>query len=528
MDKIIKLVANQGGPFTQNQNLVDFDIPADGNYDLSDSYVNLYSTITSTEAVADQPPGAVYNCDLQIDNAENLYETFYNVCFIKNASMSTQLKGRLEDINRVDILRQNLNDLTLSRQDIKGLSYRHVKNLNGTDTEDTFYDKQSIFRELHKEGSNKSRELVTPIRIPLSQIFNLGSLKNYPASKLGRTRIHLELNVDNFKPDILRMLDPSGTLAFGCDNIGGAGTANGTTFNTIVVTPQLLDLKSSPFYVGQKINVRAAPNNAPDLGAAGKNVVILGISRQTATNKLVLTVTTLGTATADAGGYTDVTVNGFSDASKPTLAFKIQYAQLTLRKLSRPPKSPTQINYTTFSTEQGQGNNLTNYQKQYQVEPNAVNCFIMFPRGNNSFVSNNFAVKSCRLRLNNEDLWNREMFIQNGYDNQSGDIQLYRDRLMMTLLNGGYRLKNLLLRNLSSEHSDSLLQAEDVNNMNENPNITIIATPLPLTANEKNLQVNITAPRTVGIKINNNNATPQPVGVNEIILYKQLVQQLKL
>jgi hypothetical protein len=120
------------------------------------------------------------------------------------------------------------------------------------------------------------------------------------------------------------------------------------------------------------------------------------------------------------------------------------------------------------------------------------------------------------------------MFIQNGYNNQSGDIHLHRDRLMMTLLNGGYRLKNLLLRNLSSGHSDSLLQAQDVTNMNQNPNITIIATPLPLTANEKNLQVNITAPRTVGITFNTNLLDPQPTGVNEIILYKQIVQQLKL
>lgn len=526
MDKIIKIVSNQGGPFTQNQNLVDFDIQADGSYDLSDSYVNLYSTIKSTEP-AGQPAGAVYNCDLKINNDENKNESFYNVCFVKNASMSTQLKGRLEDINRVDILRQNLNDLTLSRQDIKGLSYQRVKNLRGTDSLLENFDRQSIFRELHKEGSNKSRELVTPIRIPLSQIFNLGSLKNYPASKLGRTRIHLELNVDNFAPELCQMLNPNPTAGneINCDDIGTGADGVGTTFNTIVVTNPYYDLKESPFYVGQKINVRGTQTDAPNLTANGKNVVIQSISKDTNTNKLTLTTSTIATLTAVNGQYTNVTVRGYSDATKPSLAFNIQYAQLTLRKLTRPPKSPTQINYTTFSTEQGNGNSLTNFQKQYQVEPNAVNCFIMFPRGNNSFVSNNFAVKSCRLRLNNEDLWNREMFIQNGYDNQSGEIHLHRDRLMMTLLNGGYRLKNLLLRNLSCGHSDSLLQGEDVNNMNQNPNITVIATPLPLTPNEKNLQVNITAPQ-VTVKINNVDTNKS--GVGEIILYKQIVQQLKI
>ena len=129
-DTIVKLVANQGGPFTQTSNLVDFDIPSDGVYDLSKSFVNIYSRIDTADGAgpADRSTGkAVYSVGLLngVTTADTACEHFYNVCFVKNASMSTQLNGRLEDINRVDLLRQNLNDLTMERAAQK-LSLIHI------------------------------------------------------------------------------------------------------------------------------------------------------------------------------------------------------------------------------------------------------------------------------------------------------------------------------------------------------------------------------------------------------------------
>lgn len=55
MDKIIKLTSRQGGPFNQQQNLCDFDIPADGTYDLSDSYIDLFARVSGTSGATTLP-----------------------------------------------------------------------------------------------------------------------------------------------------------------------------------------------------------------------------------------------------------------------------------------------------------------------------------------------------------------------------------------------------------------------------------------------------------------------------------------
>ena len=54
----------------------------------------------------------------------------------------------------------------------------------------------SIFREIRKEGSKKSENRQSPIRIPLSQLCNFGKVRQYDTTKYGKTRLHLELNLD--------------------------------------------------------------------------------------------------------------------------------------------------------------------------------------------------------------------------------------------------------------------------------------------------------------------------------------------
>ena len=92
-DRIVKLVANQGGPFTQTSNLVDFDIPADGTYDFSKSFVNLYARIDTTDTIAGggSTGKAVYAINLMgaaatTDSTFN--DNIHNICFVKNASLS--------------------------------------------------------------------------------------------------------------------------------------------------------------------------------------------------------------------------------------------------------------------------------------------------------------------------------------------------------------------------------------------------------------------------------------------------------
>ena len=510
-DKIIKLVSNQAGPFTATSNLVDIDIPADGSYDFSKSFINLYARINTTDANNGGKVG-IWIPRVQANNDAGAAQDdhFYNVCFVKNASLSTQLKGRLEDINRVDILRQNLNELTMSRADLMGLD--HVAALPTADV--TNGGLGGLYRELHTEGAAKSRELVAPIKIPLSQLFNLGSLQQYPASKLGKTRIHLELNVQNFSPTSTAKPPAAAPAAanFATVNRPAGAPAN---FNVTSLTSNdghpLLD--QSPYFVGQRLQITSTKTGS---AAATVERIITGISRSAANNTLTLTFD--GNIDVLTVGQTLSEVKVFRYATAPAMTFSIDYAQLVLQKVANPGKAPNVINYTTFSTEQAQGNGAINFQRQFQLEPNAVNVFLMFPAkrltnapadtGLGSFSSSNLTLRSARLRLDNEDLTNRDMQIATA-DNTShaGKALLLHDRLMMALMNGGYRLKNVGLTNLNR------LAASPADQRNNGRRLTIVGNPVPVTPTEKLLQVNLAATAT---------------GVEDMILYKQLTQTLTI
>ena len=514
-DRIVKLVANQGGPFTQTSNLVDFDIPADGTYDFSKSFVNLYARIDTVDTVAGggSTGKAVYAINLMgaaLTTDSTFNDNIHNICFVKNASLSTQLKGRLEDINRVDILRQNLNELTMSRADLMGLD--HVAALSTKDVTNGVLG--GLFRELHKEGTAKSRDLVAPIKIPLSQLFNLGSLQQYPASKLGKTRIHLELNVANFSPVAVGQTPDTAPATANFADVTRAATDPATLPVTSLTSNAgypLLD--QSPYFVGQRLQITSTKT---DSAAATVERIVTGIAQSSANNTLTLTFDQAIDSLT--GTQTLGTNKVFRYATPPAAAFSIDYAQLVLHKVAGAGKTPNVINYTTFSTEQAQGNGATNFQRQFQLEPNAVNVFLMFPAkrlneagndtGLGSFSSANKTLRSARLRLDNEDLTNRDMQIATG-DNtaHAGKALLLHDRLMMALMNGGYRLKNVGLTNLNR------LAASPADQRTNGRRLTIVGNPVPVTPTEKLLQVNLAATAT---------------GVEDMILYKQLTQTLTI
>lgn len=200
MDKIIKLNSRQGGPFNQQQNLCDFDIPADGTYDLSNSYINLYARTSNTAGVstytnmaaADQRSATLAN--IAVDWKDAPARSFYNIAMVKNCALSSEQAGVLEDIRRIDILKQNLNEYALSTDQKESLDYTR---LSGTTHQSG--ERSSIFSLLFKEGSQTSQIIPGRIQIPLSQLFELGKMKEYPAMNLGKSRIHLEMNLDKFQ-----------------------------------------------------------------------------------------------------------------------------------------------------------------------------------------------------------------------------------------------------------------------------------------------------------------------------------------
>lgn len=488
MDKIIKINAIQGGPFSSSNNLVDFDIPGEGCYDLSDSFVNLHVEVDAADVSAATGAG-IYNVQLQWDGNDGT--SIYNVALVKNCSMSCAKAGTIEDISRVDVLRQNLNEFTLSNNEKNSLQYRSIRQVYGQTAQEF-----SIFRELHGEGSIKSRNVTGQVQIPLKQLFNVGVLKEYPASKLGATRVHLELNIDKISAVQLKdFYDASAGSFEDVDNTSGANL----DVTQIVTKNAYTDLKQSPFWVGQKLTFPATVLN--DGSAITEAIcVITEISRITSganVNKLQLTLSNKIATVADTKKLTVVTCTQTA-CSAPALRF--DRAELTLRRLANPPKPPSELTYTSFSTEQFTGDNsILNFQRMFQLESNAVNVLMMMPTGGD-LVSHNDNLQSFRLRLDNEDLTNRSI-VYNPIIHP-----LYYDRLSMTLLNGGMPLKSLVAANMDTKKSE-------LSNQVTGRKVFLNGNPLPITPREKLLQIN---------------ATFTTTGISSLFLYKQLLRSIKV
>lgn len=647
MDKVIKINSKEGGPFTTTSNLINFDIMPDGAYDFTDSYVNLVCSITGvTDADASTGQG-VYNplINYTAKDTTNLaavaackIRSLYNVAMVKNCSMTSELQGSLEDIRRVDILRQNLNEYTLTTDEKQSLEYQSLRQLTPRN-----YLRNSTFRELHNEGTAPSRNVQSRIRIPMSQLFELGKLTAYPAQKMGKTRIHLEMNLDKFAISA-NLGIPKGSTTFAQFDIVTAPAA-GVDVNSLTTKAGVtyIDKTDSPYYVGQKVEVKFSTNVNVGGGAdavgeipvvatgvgtvtAGadaelqsggarilvlssvnasdnaKKITIVGTdindqsltATETAANgdfgaHLFKTVSSINLFLAD--GTTPVTATdtieinakaggaqitatriisaiAYDDATKKqTLTFnsnlvtglpsgkvltvvpveintgstpneannvgvlpvkpnnadpatgvitgaklQVDMAEIVLRKLGAVPKMPAQLNYMSWSTEEFTSNGAqTNFQRMFQLEPNAVNVFMMFPSNDLFSIKDGF--DNYRLRLGgpggNQDLTDRDVIVGGALGKQKDP--LYYDRLSMTMLNAGYPMKSMLEQNMN------VIQVEtgtDVNRRDDAGNLTIVANPVPATPYEKLLQVNM------------NFAANK--GLTELALFKQVMRGVAL
>jgi hypothetical protein len=204
MNRIIKLSSIQGGPFTANNNVVDFDISQDsGAYDLSKSYVNLSCTIDATgDDGSNNGANGIYLPQVKLlqDDLATANEEYYpNVALCRNFKMDCANRGSIVDTRRVDVLRSNLYQYGLSSDEQESKQWQDLLQFSNR-----FMQRGSIFRDLRKEGSTASRNLTAEIRIPLSELCNFGRIQYYDTHRYGRTRLNLELNLDRL--DISQIL----------------------------------------------------------------------------------------------------------------------------------------------------------------------------------------------------------------------------------------------------------------------------------------------------------------------------------
>ena len=343
--------------------------------------------------------------------------------------MSCDRKGRIEDIRRVDILKQNLATYSKSQREVFAESYLASNQL--IDPLNTQH--KTIYRDINKTGNIPSRDVnILPIQIKLSDLFDFCHTREFDTSKAGQARINLELNIDKLETvqnGLASDWSDSELTEFEDINIADA--------NELVTKVKIENLNESPYYVSQKLSITSTP------AATVAEVVITNIEWDKENGGVLKLTFDEAWGDSSMTAYTDITVDTVDITSA---SFSIDSAEIVLKTVAS-PQGIDEIRYDTFSTEQTNGNGLTSFQHQYQVEPEATNVIIMFPTSNarGDLISNNNEIDSWRLRLNNDDLTDRSV---------EQNSPLSYDRKAMTFANMGSKLKNLQQNNGSPSETD--------------------------------------------------------------------------
>jgi len=484
MDKFVKINSVQAGDFTATQNLIDFTIPAGDVISLRDSYLNFNVKINVTEASTDGGEG-IYPMDLQWKTADTDKPLFTNGALIKNCSLKSDLKGHIENLRRNDQYQQLVATYTKSQRDSYAESYLRGNQLINPINKNQF----TLFREINKTGTNKSRNLdIVPVSVSLADLFDFCNVADQlDTTMTGALRFHMEMNIDKLEA-VQRMSDPSTDWAneqlADFENVVAEGDVT-----TLVSKQKYTDLNLSPYYVGQPLAV-SATGVGGSAGLLDKRGVIAGIEWDKSAGGVLRITFSESLITLTTGeSLTAVEVTPIDIASADV---ELNFAECVYKVIGAPRDVPSSYQFNTYSTEETDGNGLTSFQKQYEIEPEATNVVIAFPASTDDLLSSGGDVNSYRLRLNNQDLFDRDI------DTES---PLYYDRLAMTWKNMNYDLRNLIENTgSSSEKTWSSVYTQTP------ADTTILANPLFVTDRLKSLQVNIDSGS----------------GVNKISIFKQL------
>lgn len=552
----VKYPSRQAGPFTSNQNLMDFELPdSSACYDLSKSFINIMCNVDVVDAAGAQVAG-VQNVVPKFGNS--LY-AFNNVALIRNATMSARRAGKLEDLREIGLYRNTLMAYRKGKSGKESSEYGSLFN---------FFDvnsfKSSPARRLNYVGAVDSEAVEFPIQLPLSDIFEVGRLPEYHVSKWGQTRIHLEAYLSKLKFEHL-------SLAVVCDS--------GLADKKIITSVDALHINNvRPKYyddlVGRKLvvlSMRTGKYFESKLNSVDNdtNKVIFrfatDVSDATAAADTFVILNSLGATSGVVGnGRTEITTNNTPDtlddlglwvgqrvrvcknqeaASAVVAIEKIEFdangdavitlesalatpafadaddvsvfpefigpltetasfgdrcsvtfpsAEITLKVVSNPGPAPERLQYMTITTEQFTSGNAIT---------NFERMFQLEPGCMNFYCM--FPSADYDYSLDGPGITAARFRLDN-HDLTDRDYELhkllYNDRLSMLMLNSGYAVKDI---RGTIYNSDELLQP-----FIKSARATVLGNPTPITPNEKLLQVNLTG----------------TTGVTQMNIYKQVLR----
>tara|TARA_R110000765_G_scaffold18304_2_gene49166 strand:- start:1352 stop:2821 length:1470 start_codon:yes stop_codon:yes gene_type:complete len=484
LNRVIKITSNEGGQITANNNLLSFSIGQNtGVFDLSKSFINLRCNVTGDDPSCVAMPHIQFNDDQNVLNNARVS----NAGMVRNVNMNCA-KGSIANIRRVDLLKNTLQYYQKTTDELQSTSYKSFMS-----SFDKYQQMSSIFRDIKRIGDIPSRNISGDIQIMLKDLVNFGNVTAYDTSKFGTTNINLELNMDKIVTTQYLGATPAinGTLwaqngRNACQNLS---LTVGADLSTLYTKRQFTDLQGSPYWVNQKITI-----GYTDRAGAVQSVVrtILSINYGTDYLELLLDSAIEATPLTTTETFTLITAVGVDQV----LTFNCDYGELVLEQLTdmTSDMTPSEISYTEFSSEEYTGGAVSNFQRQFNVEPECMNLLIMRSGG---LVSDKKNIENWRLRLDNKDLTNRNI-------NYHSPLSL--DRVAMTLGNGNMLFKNT--NELFQKINLEMGQESEVWKTYEDNKLVLISNPLPLTQSNKMVQVNIKS------------STADIVG---LVLYKELL-----
>lgn len=553
----VKFPSRQAGPFTANQNLMDFELP-DNNacYDLSRSFINIMCDVAVVDANGVQVPG-VQNVVPRFADSEF---AFNNVALVRNASMTARRGGKLEDLREIGLYRNTLSAYRKSKSGKESSEYGSLYSFTDASGFTT-----SQARRLEYFGSVASEAVEFPIQIPLSDIFELGRLPEYHASKWGQTRLHIEaylsklrfehknlaipckpdlanakiltsvdaLHINNTRPEYYNDLENRKFVVYSVrtntlkeaiiDTVESDTNKIRFTFNIDVsdatdADDRFIVLNTKQAYRGTLSNGRTdittdiLPYDLEKLGvwvgqriqvcknqeAVSAPVTISSISLNN-NNQVVIT---LASALATPA-FTDADVLSLFPEFLPPLTATANFgdrciptfpsAEITLKVVTNPGPAPERLQYMTITTEQ--------FTSGTPIE-NFERMFQLEPSCINFYCM--FPSQDYEYSLDEPEITSVRFRLDN-QDLTDRDYELhkvlYNDRLNMLLLNSGYAVKNIRGTIYDCNNiTDTILKNGE--------QVVVLGNPTPITNNEKLLQVNVTG----------------TTGVTQLNLYKQVLR----
>lgn len=500
----------QGGPFTTpNNRMIDLEIPEGIQINPSQCFVQFVLHLDGTSDI-------VKNYCVKFasnDGVENRVIP-YNVDLIRNAYLVGSKVGRLEDIRRIGVLSHNILELTkgsIEKMCLVDSLYQAKDYQNGF--------LLSPFVEWHKDGSVGSQYIDAHIRIPLSNLFSLGAIQMLDTSKTGKLTVHLELENLSY----LTVEDVHLMKVYNDENILNERKFQDLEAGSPVIVSGMVydNIQNSPYYVGEPLHFTYIPQIAGvDQAEETLDATISTIAYSSLTGLITLTLSVPFPAMA--GGvdlYTDITATERGLMEAPTLA--VMTCELGVAQYGVSQPSPDVLNYTTFTVEEYSAGGVSKFlNKVFEIEPNAINAMLFFNSNNNNPLSNNVHLDTYRLRIDNKDVYDRNINT-NFLTGKAGKHHLTHDSLHYDSINRTFLNASLPLRNLTFMamvrddplYSNELRFTNDAEIGDENK-IMILATPTPLTNQTKKLQFNL-----------ENKAGHS---INDVILYKQVVRTVNM